>query len=151
MDIFSVSKRSSMMARIKSKNTKPEILVRKQLHKIGLRYRIHNKALPGKPDISIIKYRTAIEVRGCFWHGHRGCKLSSWPKSNSSFWRKKIEKNIERDLKNLNDLEKRGFKVFVIWECETKKSKTVESKAKNIKQHVDRVKSRQGESKTKHL
>ena len=109
------------MSRIKSKNTKPEIIVRKKLFSKGIRYRLHSKKLPGKPDISIYKYGLIIDVRGCFWHGHENCKFSSIPKSNSGYWLNKIKKNIERDSKNQTLLSKLGYTIFIIWECETKK------------------------------
>ncbi len=120
MDVHSKETRSYNMSRIKSKNTKPEELVRKFLFSKGLRYRKNDKRLPGHPDIVLPKYKTVILVNGCFWHGHEGCKYFVWPKSNEEFWRKKIGSNIERDEKNINMLKQLGWKVLVVWECELK-------------------------------
>ena len=106
-DKISVEQRSRIMSRIRSKNTKPEIIVRKYLHSLGYRFRLHDKKLPGKPDIVMKKHKTAIQVRGCFWHQH-GCKYSNTPKSNKSYWLPKLKKNRERD--KIND---RKIKEFV--------------------------------------
>ena len=108
------------MSQIKGKNTKPEELVRKYLFSQGFRYRKNDKRLPGSPDIVLPKYKTVIFVNGCFWHGHEGCKHFVWPKSNTDFWKNKIETNIARDKKKTNNLEELGWKVIVVWECELK-------------------------------
>lgn len=115
-DIVDRKTRSRMMAGIKGKDTKPEILIRKALHAHGLRYRLHNKALPGKPDLVFAKYNAIIFVNGCFWHGH-DCHLFKWPKSNIDFWTKKITRNKEVDQSTLRQLETLGWKVLTIWEC----------------------------------
>ena len=115
-DRFSTATRSEIMSKIRSKNTAPEILVRKHLHRLGYRFRLHDKKLPGKPDIVLKKHRTAIQVRGCFWHQH-GCKFSNSPKSNTSYWLPKLEKNKERDKLNDKKIKKLGWKLIVIWEC----------------------------------
>jgi len=115
-DRFSTATRSEIMSKIRSKNTAPEILVRKHLHSLGYRFRLHDKKLPGKPDIVLKKHRTAIQVRGCFWHQH-GCKFSNSPKSNTSYWLPKLEKNKERDKLNDKKIKKLGWKLIVIWEC----------------------------------
>ena len=112
--------RSENMARVKSVNTKPEIFLRKLLWHKGFRYRVNYSKLPGKPDIYIPKYNTAIFVNGCFWHMHENCKLSSIPKSNYDFWKNKLEGNVERDKKNYKELENMGIKVLVVWGCEIK-------------------------------
>lgn len=112
--------RSENMARVKSVNTKPEIFLRKLLWHKGFRYRVNYSKLPGKPDIFIPKYNTAIFVNGCFWHMHENCKLSSIPKSNYDFWKNKLEGNVERDKKNYKELENIGIKVVVVWGCEIK-------------------------------
>ena len=112
--------RSENMARVKSVNTKPEIFLRKLLWHKGFRYRVNYSKLPGKPDIFIPKYNTAIFVNGCFWHMHENCKLSSIPKSNYDFWKNKLEGNVERDKKNYKELENMGIKVVVVWGCEIK-------------------------------
>lgn len=107
------------MAGIRDKNTKPELLVRRVLHKAGYRFRLHDKKLPGKPDLVLRKYKTVIFVNGCFWHRH-GCKSFKWPQSRGGFWRNKIEKNVARDCKNYSALGDLGWKVIVVWECELK-------------------------------
>lgn len=112
--------RSENMARVKSVNTKPEIFLRKLLWHRGFRYRVNYSKLPGKPDIYIPKYNTAIFVNGCFWHMHENCKLSSIPKNNYDFWKNKLEGNVERDKKNYKELENMGIKVIVVWGCEIK-------------------------------
>jgi len=108
------------MSQIKSKDTKPELIVRKYLFANGFRYRLHVKDLPGKPDIVLPKYKTVIFVNGCFWHGHEGCIEASKPKTNSEFWENKIQKNIKRDRNNIKLIENLGWKVIIIWECELK-------------------------------
>lgn len=118
MDALTPAQRSKNMAAIKGKDTKPELLVRRYLFSRGVRYRKHVKSLPGKPDIAISKYKIALEVRGCFWHGHQDCKNYRLPKSNSAFWAEKIGGTIDRDRKNQLALEELGFTLFVVWECE---------------------------------
>lgn len=108
------------MSQIRSKNTKPELIVRKYLFANGFRYKLHNKDLPGKPDIVLPKYRAVIFVHGCFWHGHEGCKYYVIPKTRTSWWVDKIEKTRKRDKDSIVKLEENGWKVFVIWECEIK-------------------------------
>ena len=122
MDIVSKKKRSEIMSKIRSKNTKPEIIVRKFLFSKGMRYRLHAGKLPGKPDIVLKKYKTAVQVRGCFWHGHR-CKLGSSPKSNRNYWLKKIMMNKKRDEKNDRKLKYLGYRLLIIRECGLKKNK----------------------------
>lgn len=119
MDIFDKSKRSQLMAKVKQKNTAPEIIVRKFLFSKGFRYRINVKSLSGTPDIVLSKYKTVIFVHGCFWHGHT-CRAGHLPSSNLDYWVTKIEKNIERDNRKINELEKLGWNVVVIWQCEIK-------------------------------
>ena len=116
-DIFSRPKRSEIMSKISSKETKPEILVRKYLFAQGFRYRKNVKGLPGKPDIVLPKYKTAIFINGCFWHGH-SCRKGNLPTTNIEFWTEKITTNIKRDSKNILELESMGWKVLVIWQCE---------------------------------
>ncbi len=113
------SNRSKQMASIKSKNTSLEILVRKGLHHLGFRYRIHNKILPGKPDLVFTKHHAVIFVNGCFWHGH-ACHIFHWPKTRTEFWREKIVTNKLRDEKNISACIYLGWKVLVIWECALK-------------------------------
>ena len=121
MDIWSKQKRSEVMSKIKGKNTKPEIILRSQLFKQGFRFRIHQKNLPGKPDIVLSKYRTVIFVHGCFWHYHKDCREGRIPSTNSKYWKEKLQRNIARDKANIKALRKDKWKVFVIWECEIEK------------------------------
>lgn len=117
MDRYSKQKRSEIMSRVGQKNTKPELTVRKFLFSQGLRYRVNVKKLPGSPDIVVPKYRAAIFVNGCFWHGH-SCRAGHRPRSNADYWLPKIAANIERDARKIAELEKLGWRVFVIWQCE---------------------------------
>ena len=119
------------MSRIRGKATKPELMVRQWLWNHGYRYRLNVKSAPGKPDIALRKYRTAIFVNGCFWHGHEGCSKYVVPKSNMEFWISKIERNRERDHKEYNALKEAGWQVIVIWECQLKKS-AIEETMRNV-------------------
>lgn len=121
-DKFSKEKRSYIMSRIRGKDTKPEILVRKYLFSRGLRFRKNDKRYPGKPDIVLPKYNTIVFVHGCFWHLHEGCRHGVLPKSNVDYWKKKLYGNRERDLRNQKALEEMGWNVIVVWECELKKN-----------------------------
>lgn len=121
-DVHFPEKRSYNMSRIRYKDTKPEELVRKYLFSQGFRYRKNDTRLPGKPDIVLPKYKTAIFVNGCFWHGHEGCKYFVWPKNNAEFWKEKISGNIERDILNYTELREHGWRVITVWECELKKN-----------------------------
>ena len=111
--------RSRNMSAIKSKNTKPEIKVRKVLHSMGYRFRLHSKDLPGSPDIVLPKYKTVIFVHGCFWHRHENCKYASTPKTRKEFWNKKFKENIKRDLEIQDKIKNLDWRSVVIWECET--------------------------------
>lgn len=124
-DVHDKETRSYNMSRIKGKDTKPEIQVRKFLFANGFRYKLHDKKLPGKPDIVSPKLRTAIFVHGCFWHGHDNCRYFVVPKTRKEFWLDKIEGNKQRDLENFSQLRKEGWKVFTIFECELKGDKQV--------------------------
>lgn len=124
------------MSRIKGKNTKPEMLVRKFLHRNGLRYKLHEKNLPGKPDIVLPKYKTVIFVHGCFWHAHKNCKLNRLPKSNHNYWIPKITGNVNRDKIHKRKLKKEGWNILEIWECKLnsyKIDKTLKCLLKNIR------------------
>lgn len=118
MDVLSREKRSQIMASVKSSDTKPEMLVRRYLHAHGFRYGLHNRKLPGSPDIVLRKYKTIIFINGCFWHGHEGCKYYRLPKSNIEFWQTKIERNRQRDIETIEALKAKGWRVITIWECE---------------------------------
>jgi len=118
------------MAKIGSKNTKPEMVVRSLLHAMGYRFRLHQETLPGKPDIVLSKYRTVIMVNGCFWHRHEGCADATTPKTNYAFWQKKFSENKARDERNIRELTSLGWKVVTVWECETKKLDTLTNKLK---------------------
>ncbi|KIO76148.1 endonuclease [Pedobacter lusitanus] len=122
-DVHSKEIRSHNMSKIKSKDTKPELLVRKFLFKNGFRYRLHLKVLPGKPDIVLPKYRTVIFINGCFWHGHEGCKYYVIPKTRTEWWSDKINSNVKKDIKSVLQLKELGWRVIIIWECELKRSK----------------------------
>lgn len=120
MDRFSPQKRSSVMACVKSRDTGPEKLVRSLLHAMGYRFRLHRKDLPGTPDIVLPRYKTVIFVHGCFWHQHDCCKRAKLPTTNTDFWQKKLTANKKRDARIAEELEKLGWRVLVIWECELK-------------------------------
>lgn len=120
-DVVSPRKRSQMMAGIKGKDTKPELFLRKGLHARGFRYRLHDKALPGKPDMVFRRYNAVVLVNGCFWHAH-SCHLFKWPSSRKQFWRDKLAANRRRDLANLQVLQNRGLRVLTVWECALKGS-----------------------------
>lgn len=119
-DVHDKATRSYNMSRIRGKDTKPEILVRKYLHAHGLRYRLHDKTLPGKPDVVLPKYRTVIFVHGCFWHMHEGCRYFVVPKTRTEFWMEKIGKNVANDLKQQSALIAAGWRVITVWECQLK-------------------------------
>ena len=123
VDKVSKEVRSYNMSRIRSKDTKPEILVRSYLFSKGLRFRKNDKRYPGSPDVVLPKYKTVVFVHGCFWHLHEGCKYAVMPKSNVDFWKKKLYRNKERDEENQNKLEEMGWNVITVWECELKKDK----------------------------
>ena len=122
-DKLTPQQRHYCMSRIRGKATKPELLVRHWLWGHGYRYRLNVKSVPGKPDIVLRKYRTAIFVNGCFWHGHEGCSLYSVPKSNTDFWIAKVQRNRERDQQQYKALHDAGWQVIVIWECQLKSDK----------------------------
>ena len=121
------------MSRIPSKDTKPELKVRSFLFRHGFRFRLHVKNLPGHPDIVLPKYRTVVEVRGCFWHRHPGCRQSTTPSTNAEFWQEKFKRNVERDEKTEKQLKELGWNLIVIWECELKKEGFLEALPDKIK------------------
>lgn len=119
-DVHEPAIRSYNMSQIKGKDTKPEMMVRRFLFQKGFRYRLHDKNLPGKPDIVLKKYKTIIFVNGCFWHGHDNCKYFKLPKTRTEWWLNKIKKTKKRDYEIINDLKREGYNVIVIWECKLK-------------------------------
>jgi DNA mismatch endonuclease (patch repair protein) len=131
-DILSAKKRSWLMAQVKGTNTRPEKAVRSFLHKLGYRFRIHNKSLPGSPDIVLRKYMTVIFVNGCFWHQHKNCARSRPPKSNAQFWTNKFVQNIARDIRNKRALRKQGWRVIVVWECSIERKKNTQKTLEKV-------------------
>ena len=117
-DTLTAGQRSILMSKIKSKNSKPELRVRRYLHSLGLRYRLHKDNIPGKPDIVFSKYKTVVFVHGCFWHQHAGCRHSHIPKSNLSYWVPKLQRTTLRDQTIFERLKELGWHVIVVWECE---------------------------------
>jgi len=132
MDTLSKERRSWNMSRIRSKDTQPEKLVRSALRRLGYRFRPYPPKLPGKPDIVLLRRHLLIFVHGCFWHRHRACAFAYTPKSGVSFWEKKFRENVERDKMRANELKKMGWRVSVIWECETKDYAQLERKIRSI-------------------
>ena len=126
-DVHSKEIRSYNMSRIRSRNTKPELLVRHFLFRNGFRYRLHIKALSGSPDIVLKKYNTVVFIHGCFWHGHTDCKYFQMPETRKQYWEPKIARNIANDLKHVQSLKAQGWKVIVVWECELRKTKIDET------------------------
>jgi len=119
-DVFSPEQRSEIMAKVRSQDTKPEVLVRSLIHRMGFRFRLHNKHLPGNPDIVLPRHKKIVFVHGCFWHQHEGCPHAARPASNIAYWNKKLDGNVRRDRANLEKLAALGWRVLVIWECETR-------------------------------
>lgn len=141
MDVHSKETRSYNMSRIRSKNTKPEEIVRKHLFSLGFRYRKNDKRYPGTPDIVLPKYKTVIFINGCFWHGHSGCKYFVVPKSNTEFWQNKIAANIARDDEKIAQLLRMNWKVITVWECELKpkqRSGTLTRLVQQIREQAER-------------
>jgi DNA mismatch endonuclease, patch repair protein len=120
MDILTPEKRSWNMSRIRNRDTKPELALRSALHRLGYRYRLSDKNLPGRPDIVLPKYKAAVFVHGCFWHRHKGCKYAYNPKSRVEFWQHKFEENMARDERNISDIRSNGWIPVVVWECQIK-------------------------------
>ena len=136
-DRMTPQQRHNCMSHIRGKATKPELLVRSWLWRHGYRYRLNVESVPGKPDIVLRQYRTAIFVNGCFWHGHENCNKYTIPKSNTDFWINKIQKNKERDKHNYEELCNAGWQVIVIWECQLKKT-TIEKTMQFVDQSLSR-------------
>ncbi|HEX7151427.1 MAG TPA: DNA mismatch endonuclease Vsr [Thermoanaerobaculia bacterium] len=119
VDSLSPERRSWNMGRIRGRDTTPERIVRSALHRLGLRFRLHSGALPGRPDVVLPRWRTVVFVHGCFWHRHQGCRLAYTPKSRVEFWSGKFKDTVERDRRSTAKLEQCGWRVIVVWECET--------------------------------
>ena len=149
-DTLTPAQRHANMAAIHSASTKPELLLRKSLWRLGFRFRVNDKRLPGKPDIVLPKYRTVIFVHGCFWHGHKDCKNYTVPKTNTDFWTAKIARNRQRDQDTWRQLEAKGWAVIIVWECELKKQRlqeTVEATASAIRKNGEILRSAQEDRK----
>lgn len=126
-DRLTSQKRSWNMSRIRSRDTAPELAVRKVLYRMGYRYRLHSAIVPGKPDIVLTKFKSVIFVHGCFWHRHPGCKFAYTPRSREEFWTKKFEANVRRDEVVKKQLSESGWRSLIIWECETKSNDIIEN------------------------
>ena len=120
------------MSRVRAKDTAPEMLVRRLVYSMGYRYRLHDRSLPGTPDLVFRKARKLVFVHGCFWHRHAGCALARWPKSRQKFWREKLEGNLARDRKNMGRLRRAGWGVMVVWECQLSKPARLEQRIKGF-------------------
>lgn len=118
-DTVDSAKRSEIMSRVRATDTGPEMIVRRLAHRLGYRFRLHRRDLPGSPDLVFPRYRSVVMVHGCFWHRHPGCKKASTPKSRVGYWENKFEGNVLRDKRNENELKELGWRILVIWECET--------------------------------
>ncbi|HTU09726.1 MAG TPA: DNA mismatch endonuclease Vsr [Allosphingosinicella sp.] len=134
MDTLTSVERSARMARVRGKDSKPEMLVRRLVHAMGFRYRLHDRRLPGSPDLVFPRLRKVIFVHGCFWHRHEDihCKLARWPKSRLDFWRPKLQGNRERDLRHQAELEKLGWRIFVVWECRMRDKEQLENELREF-------------------
>ena len=136
-DIVDKATRSRMMSGIRDKNTKPELVLRKAMHALGLRYRLHRKDMPGKPDIVFPRQKAAIFVHGCFWHRHEGCGFATTPATRPDFWNDKFSSNIERDRRNAEQLHADGWRVATVWECALKKAGSPDAAAREIERWLD--------------
>lgn len=125
-------KRSAQMSRIRSANTRPELVVRKALHSKGFRFRLHRKDLPGNPDIVLPRYRAAVFIHGCFWHQHPGCRLASWPKSRTEYWGPKLRRNVERDVQAARQLQEHGWRPIIVWECDTRSPERLAARVEEL-------------------
>lgn len=136
VDFLSPTERSERMSRIRSKDTVPEVTLRRSLHALGLRFRLHRRDLPGRPDIVLPRHRVVIFVHGCFWHRHAGCKIATTPKSNTAFWIEKFERNVARDVRSTELLKAQGWRVIVAWECELGSARMAADVALRISREV---------------
>jgi DNA mismatch endonuclease (patch repair protein) len=131
-DRLTEKQRSSLMSRIRTKHTEPELKVRSAAHGAGYRYALHRKDLPGNPDIVLPRFKSVVFVHGCFWHQHKGCRKSTLPTTRGEFWAAKLSRNVDRDTENELRLRRAGWRVLVIWECETKARQTITRKLKRF-------------------
>ena len=125
-DTMTPEERSERMSRVRHKDSKPEMRVRGLVHRMGFRYRLHDKKLPGRPDLVLPRHKKVILIHGCYWHQHGACRPLAIPANNSEFWRRKFAENVDRDKRNVRDLTGRGWRVLVVWECETKDAEALE-------------------------
>lgn len=132
MDTFSREERSEIMRRVRAENTTPERAVRSLLHRMGYRFRLHARALPGAPDIVLPKYKTVVFVHGCFWHRHQNCSRASMPASNQSYWKTKFERTVSRDKSNQARLRRLGWRVVLVWECELKNPDRLRARLRRV-------------------
>ncbi len=146
IDRYPPEKRSEIMSQIRGKNTTPELVIRKYLFSRGFRYRVNDDRYPGKPDMVLPKYGTVIFIHGCFWHSHENCKASKLPETRKEFWKKKISDNMERDQRNIQELERQGWNIIVVWECEIKNKVKRE---KRLRKLVDEIVSNEKNMGTK--
>jgi DNA mismatch endonuclease (patch repair protein) len=128
LDRLTPQRRSWLMSRVGSKNTGPELIVRRLAHRMGLRFRLHAKGLPGKPDLVFRKHKAVVFVHGCFWHQHKNCRYSKCPKTRSTYWQAKFDENVARDAKNRRDLKKQGWRILTIWQCRTTNEKKLKKR-----------------------
>ncbi|WP_210485386.1 very short patch repair endonuclease [Microvirga antarctica] len=131
-------KRSSIMASVKGKNTKPEIIVRQTAHAMGYRYRLHRRDLPGTPDLVFVRLKKVIFVHGCFWHRHENCRKATTPLTRADFWQDKFNANVKRDLRNITLLQGQGWSVLIVWECETRDITVLREKLRSFLKAVPR-------------
>ena len=124
------------MSRIRGKDTAPELMVRSLLHRLGYRFRVHRKDLPGTPDVVLPRYKTVVFVHGCYWHRHKNCREAYTPKSRVSFWEQKFRENVERDARHCRELRRLGWKVITVWECETKNPSALTTRLKRLLCHA---------------
>lgn len=136
VDFLTPQERSERMSRIPSSGTVPEKNLRRALHRLGLRYRINAKELPGKPDLAFPKYKAAVFVHGCFWHRHKGCGIATTPKSNTDFWNEKFSRNVSRDKRNRAALRNLGWSVIVVWECDLGSRMKIEAAANAVARRI---------------
>ena len=142
MDRLSPSRRSWNMAQIRGRDTRPELAVRSALHRLGLRFRLRSYGLPGRPDVVLIRLRTAVFVHGCFWHRHEGCRLAYSPRSNTAFWSLKFAANVSRDVRNKRALQRLGWRVMVVWECEARDPLALRKKLERALARADAARQR---------